>query len=293
MLSAMLSRELRGSKKINFYKPQSRLSKFEDIVRHYFTITPPSSVAQACKEIGIITGVEIKSTQMRAYMKSIKLEYRKVGTIPAKASVEAQKLFYERKLKPRLKEAKAGTRTVLFMDAAHFVWGAFLGYLWCFVRLLIKAPSGRSRFNVLGALDAVTKEVFSVTNATYITGTQVCELLRKIAEKAKKPVTIVLDNARYQKCGVVLALAAELQIELLFLPPYSPNLNLIERFWKFLKKERLNSVYYETFALFSESIESFIKTVGSTHKTQLHSLLSLNFQFFSNQQLASALKVAA
>lgn len=172
------------------------------------------------------------------------------------------------------------------MDAAHFVWVAFLGYLWCAVRILIKTPSGRSRFNVLGALNAVTKELITVTNATYITATQVCELLRKIAQASTKPVTVVLDNARYQRCAAVIALAAELQIELLFLPAYSPNLNLIERFWKFLKKELLNSTYYETFALFSESIEGFIKTAHKRHGSALNSLLSLKFQFFPKEQTA-------
>jgi len=56
---------------------------------------------------------------------------------------------------------------VFFVDAAHFVFGAFLGYLWCFVRCWIKAPSGRQRFNVLGALNAITHEVITVTNLTY------------------------------------------------------------------------------------------------------------------------------
>ena len=59
------------------------------------------------------------------------------------------------------------------------------------------------------------------------------------------PITLVLDNARYQKCAVVQALASSLGIELLYLPGYSPNLNLIERLWRFVRKQSLDSIYYE------------------------------------------------
>ena len=70
---------------------------------------------------------------------------------------------------------------------------------------------------------------------------QVCEMLVKLAQRSRLgvPTTIVLDNARYQRCKLVIAKAEEVGIELLFLPPYSPNLNLIERLWKFVKKEVL------------------------------------------------------
>ena len=118
---------------------------------------------------------------------------------------------------------------------------AFLGYLWSFTRIFIKAPSGRQRFNVLGAINAISKELVLVTNTSYITSIQICEMLVKIARRRTQgvPLTIVLDNARYQRCQLVSAKAEELGIELLFLPPYSPNLNLIERLWKFVKKEVL------------------------------------------------------
>jgi len=83
-----------------------------------------------------------------------------------------------------------------------------------------------------------------VTNDTYITADSVCELLRRIAKlNLGMPITLVLDNARYQKCNIVTALALQLNIELLYLPAYSPNLNLIERLWKFVKKKVLYSKY--------------------------------------------------
>ena len=93
-------------------------------------------------------------------------------------------------MEPRLAEAKAGERAVFFVDAAHFVFGAFLGCLWCFVRCWIKAPSGRQRFNVLGALNAITHEVITVTNLTYINSESVCHLLYKLVEEGLQvPIT--------------------------------------------------------------------------------------------------------
>lgn len=116
------------------------------------------------------------------------------------------------------------------MDASHFVLASFLGWVWCFVRLHVRAASGRQRYNVLGALNAVTHELITEINTTYITATSVCALLQKIASRAGSvPVTLVLDNARYQRCALVTGAAKALGIELLFLPSYSPNLNLIER----------------------------------------------------------------
>mgnify|MGYP003605911059 FL=1 len=75
--------------------------------------------------------------------------------------------------------------------------------------------------------------------------------LRRIAMlNLDVPITLVMDNARYQKCNIVTALASQLNIELLYLPAYSPNLNLIERLWKFVKKKVLYSKYYPNFAEF-------------------------------------------
>ena len=116
------------------------------------------------------------------------------------------------------------------MDAAHFVHRAYLGFLWCFTRVFIASPSGRKRFNVLGAVNAITKEAITVTNESYINAQSICQMLLKLhALGLNVPITVVLDNARYQKCQVVFGLAKALDIELLYLPSYSPHLNLIER----------------------------------------------------------------
>lgn len=192
-------------------------------------------------------------------------------------------------MKPRLLEAEQGKRHVFFVDAAHMVYGTFLCCLWSFVRLYVRAASGRQRFNVLGALNAVTKELIAVTNTTVVNTETMGDLLRKIAAQGLVgPVTLVLDNARYQHNQAVKDLAASLGIELLFLPGYSPNLNLIERLWRFIKKEALYGRYHANFADFKAAIEEVIGQMPTKHKDKLASLLTLNFQVFDNVSLLAA-----
>ena len=169
------------------------------------------------------------------------------------------------------------------MDGAHFVLGAYLGWLWCFARLLVRAPSGRQRFNVLGALDALSHQLITVTNDSYINATSVCELLEKIAVLGlQTPITVVMDNARYQRCQLVFERAKQLGIELLFLPPYSPNLNLIERLWRFVRKECLYNQYYEHFEPFKRAITQCLAETTGRHQTALNRLLTLEFQTFES-----------
>ena len=89
--------------------------------------------------------------------------------------------FLQEELGPRLEQARRGRRQVFFVDAAHFVLAPFLGCLWCAARLFVRAASGRKRYNVLGALDAVTHRLIRVTNDGYINAESVCALLRQVA----------------------------------------------------------------------------------------------------------------
>lgn len=209
--------------------------------------------------------------------------------VPAKADPEAQAAYLTETLEPRLAEAQAGKRAVFFVDAAHFVLAPFLGFLWSLTRVFIKAPAGRQRFNVLGALNAISHELVTVTNDTYITAESLCALLHQLAAlNLVVPITLFLDNARYQKCALVQTLAASLNIELCYLPAYSPNLNLIERVWKFVKKQSLYSKYYTDFAAFKTAIETCLQEMPTTHKAALDSLLTLRFQRFEKAQFMPA-----
>ena len=224
-------------KEVPFHQPTSQLAEHRATLEAYFREHPPATVAAAAAKIEELTGLERRPTQVRQFLTALGMKPRKVGQIPAKADVAAQEQFRTEQLEPRLEEAQQGKRAVFFMDAAHFVYAPFLALVWCFERLFVKAPSGRQRLNVLAALNATTREIFTVRNLTYITAETVCELLCLLAgAHPGVPLTLVLDNARYQRCALVQNLAANLGIELLFLPAYSPNLNLIERFLEVCQK---------------------------------------------------------
>jgi len=159
----------------------------------------------------------------------------------------------------------------------------FLGYLYSLVVRYLKGASGRKRFNVLGALHAVSHELVIVTNHTYINALSVCDLLDKLHQQFKElPIVIVLDNARYQKCQLVMEKAQTLNIQLVFLPPYSPHLNLIERLWKFVKKQVLYNQHYPAYGQFCQAILDCLAQTHTTHKATLDTLLTPKFQSFAN-----------
>jgi len=137
---------------------------------------------------------------------------------------------------------------------------------------------------VLGALNAVSHQIHSFTNEGYINAASVCELLTQVAAfyGTSIPITIFLDNAKYQRCQLVRDHAKSLGIELEFLPSYSPNLNLIERYWKWVKKRCLYSKYYPDFAAMKSEILNRINRGHQEDKDELASLLAWNFQTFNN-----------
>ena len=201
--------------------------------------------------------------------------------------VETQAAFLRDKLEPALAEAKAGVRDVYFVDAAHFVRGAFLCCVWCAVRMWIRGASGRQRYNVLGAWNAVTRELIRIANTTRVSSDTMVELLAKIAAKTRA-TTLVLDNARYQHCKKVMAEAERLGIQLLFLPSYSPNLNVIERLWKFTKAKALRGKHYPDFLLFQQAVDHCLDQTATGYAAEMKSLMTLNFQTFDKASFLAA-----
>ena len=276
--------------------PQTVLLRHERSLEEYFWDHPPRSTKEAAKVIGEQTGVRRGLTQVRAFLKThLGLRYRKVAAIPVppKKTIEEhaqeQARFLDQELEPALREARAGRREVFFVDAAHFVWAPFLGCLWCLARLFVRSATGRKRYNVLGALNAVTHDVIRVCNEGYVTAETVCTLLRTLAGAGLRvPVTIVLDNARYQRCELVRSLARELGIHLLFLPSYSPNLNLIERLWRFVRKQSLNSTWFDSFEQFRGAIDHCLDKMATDHKQEAATLFVHQFQRFEDVPILTA-----
>lgn len=135
-------------------------------------------------------------------------------------------------------------------------------------------------------MNAITFETTGVMNDSYLNADSVCEGLEKLRKKyPKKILYIILDNAAYQRCNKVAEKAKQLNINLVFLPPYSPNLNLIERLWKFLRKVVLSNKYYHSFSDFFSAIENFIDTLSDQFYDQLSSLLSFRFEILDSSSI--------
>lgn len=276
----------------NYRKPGGRLDTHAERLEQVFKAQPPQTVNEAIEVIERETGIRLKQSACRDFLRKLGMKYRRCGLVPGKAEnderqLQAQQEFHDQKLQPLLDEARQGRRTVLFVDAAHFVMGAFLGMVWCFARLLLPSSSGRKRYNVLGAYDPIRHEVITLTNDTVVNQETFGALLDKIASVyalTGLPVTLVLDNARYQKCQSVFDKAKALGIELLYLPAYSPNLNLIERLWRFVKKQVLYSRHYDKFATFKESIDNCLRDLGTRFKSSMQTLMTPKFQLFSKSE---------
>ena len=175
---------------------------------------------------------------------------------------------------------------LFFLDASHFVMGGFPGRVWSLVRKWVKTACGRKRFNVLGALNFASKKVETIVNATYITSTEVIAMLEKLTQEyVGKPIKIILDNARYQHCAAVIEAAERLGVELVFLPTYSPNLNLIERVWKLVKSNVLNSAYHESFEVFCQTIENCVDSLHTKLASEMKTLITHNFRIVNDSDI--------
>ncbi len=233
-------------------------------------------------------GIMLSVASTHRLMDKLGIKRLKSASFPAKADPVLQKNFYDNILHPLMQKAKENKLALLFMDGSHFVIGCdFLGFVYGVVRRFVHSHSGRQRYNVLGALDFITKQVHTVTNTTYLTATQIIEMLHKIVDYYghEKPIRIVLDNARYQKCEAVRQTMSELKktydIELVYLPSYSPNLNLVERIWRFVKAE-IRSSFTRDFSSFCASIDAAIDSTTKSAKSRIDSLIGEKIQLYSS-----------
>lgn len=269
---------------LNYKGQPSDLHAYTEMIKASFEQQPVGTYKEAKARIKKLTTIERSLPQIKHYLDQIGCTRRKVRQIPDKLDIDTQETFKQDTLEPLIERAQRQEIHLVFLDAAHFVLRPFLGFLLCFVPLFVKASAGRKRYNVLGALDAITKELTLVTNFTYINSLSICTLLDKLKAHYADglPIHVILDNARYQKNTFVQAHADQLDITLEYLPAYSPNLNLIERLWKFVKKKALYSMYYADFAAFTAAIDQCLADTQDRYKEELRTLITLNFQTFKN-----------
>lgn len=210
------------------------------------------------------------------------MSYKKTRLAPGGApDKEAQKKFAKRIIRI-IRQADENKETVVFLDPTHQVHNTVNGYCWQEKgkagTKTIFSNSGRKRITIIGAINAITHKP-----TTLITESN-CdkEIMKRFLEEIRNDyqntgrIYIFLDNARYSWNKEVRAEAKKLNIKLIFLPPYSPNLNLIERLWKFLKKKVRKNVYYDTFKKFKNAISDFFKNIEQ-YETELKILLTLKF----------------
>ena len=142
----------------------------------------------------------------------------------------------------------------------------------------IKTNTGRARLNINGVVNAHNPTDVVIEESTSINAQSTIALLEKLEKKNPdlEEIFVVADNARYYRNNLVKEFLERSKIKIIFLPPYSPNLNLIERLWRVLKKVVLHNKYYEKFAEFRTAILGFFKNIKQ-YKSELKSLMTLKF----------------
>lgn len=238
------------------------------------------SVKEITAHIEVTYGVQYSISGATKLLKKMGFTYKKTKPVPGKASREKQELFIEeyKKLKQKLQELDG---KIYFCDSTHPYHNPVISYGWVKVGedFEIKTNSGRSHLNINGAVDIESMEVVTSISDT-VNADAICDLLKSIRSLNSLPlaeVYLILDNAPYNRSKKVKTLANELNISLVYLPSYSPNLNPIERLWKFFKKKTLYNQYYELEQDFKAACLNFFQNIDQYRK-ELKSLLTDNFQ---------------
>ena len=227
-------------------------------------------------------GVCYAPSGMAAVLRRLGYVYKKPKLVPGKANAEAQKNFlkdYE-----NVKKNRDEGDVILFMDATHPQHNPVISYGWIKrgEEHPIKSNTGRRRLNINGAIDVerMSAEIRFDDTIDAVSTIALFEQIERANPLAKR-TTIICDNARYYRSKAVAEYLENSRIDLLFLPPYSPNLNLIERFWKYFKRQVLYNHYYEAFNDYKNACQRFFRELDS-YVPQLCSLLTENFEIFGN-----------
>jgi len=208
-------------------------------------------------------GIRYSISGMCDWLKRNQFSYKKPSLVPGKANLENQEawIFEYFKLKQNLK----GDETICFMDGVHPTHNTQLSHGWIRkgVRKEICSNTGRRRLNISGAVDILERKLHFQEDSMLNAETTI-SFLEKISKAypTKRQVHIFADNAKYYKNRAVQSYLNNSKIKIHFLPPYSPNLNPIERFWKWMKERVLYNTYYQEFDDFKQAIFGFLQSVS-------------------------------
>jgi len=262
--------------------------KEEEQVKRYIQDNLISEAKEVQKYIKDEFEIEYKISTVIKLMHDLGFVYKKVVSIPQKgntARVAYKQLEFEEKYK-KLKEEITQEDKILFLDAVHPSHNTKAGFAWITKgeEKIIETNSGRDRVNINGAYNILESEVI-VTNSDTVNTQSTLELFDTIVENYgdnSGNLYCISDNARYYKSKILQkALKTEKysSIKMIFIPAYSPNLNPIERVWKFFKKEVMENKFYKTFTEFKDAIDNFFKKELklSMMKEKLRKFASDNF----------------
>lgn len=250
---------------------------YDYVANHLFLDVGPIQ-AYAFEQFGIV----YSSGGMRELLHRIGFTYKKASHAPGKVDEGKQRAFIS--MFTELMRVKEPDTPVLFMDAVHPSYNSMPAYGWIAKgeRLEVSASTGRDRVNLNGALDAETHEAI-VLECESVNAQAAVDLLEKIeAHYPDAPVIHVFcDNAGYNHSSLVREYLKHSRICLEYLPAYSPNLNLIERLWRFMHKHTSYNRYYATFQEFRDELLMFFNRLSDEFADSLRSLLTFNFQVIS------------
>lgn len=244
-------------------------------------------VKDICVYVKKSYGKEYSISGMTKWLQQNSFRYKKPHGVPAKADKKKQEEFVD--YYNKLKESAEGKEPIYFADSVHPQHQTHLAYGWIYKGIRKEVPmTGRQyRMNFMGGicLDG-HKIVYKRTEKVDTNSIKqfFCKLRKDHPDKIK--IHTILDNAGYHKSKEVKAFAKELNIELHYLPPYSPNLNPIERLWKIMHEQVSYNRYYEKFSEFSEATLKFFRHIGKNKKL-LRTRITDNFQILNSPMFAS------
>jgi len=196
--------------------------------------------------------------------KKLQFTYKKTKLMPGKAPSEDIQIEFINWYKSAIEKARKGENHILFYDPVHQLHNTINGKCWQKRggrnTIILESNTGRKRITILGAINPVTHQFTSITLEGMVDKEVTKITLKNIRETYddKKEIIIIMDNATYNRAYPVQDYAKELNIRIKYLPAYSPNLNLIERVWKFLKS-KLKNKYIEKYEDFKLWINNFCK----------------------------------
>ena len=233
-----------------------------------------------CAYVWQTFGVRYSISGMRDLLHRLGFAYKQTKAVASKAEEAAQVTFLEQTLPALLEEVAAGKAEVYYADGTHPTHNTQTGRGW--IRkgqtFEIDCNSGRQRVNINAAIRATKPEhlVYDITDRVNAQSTQ--RLGRQLLRKhPRKTIYYICDNAGYNRCKWLQEWAENTRINFVFLPAYSPNINLIERLWRLLRKKAINSIYYPTYEQFKRGIIYFLENI-KMYKEEVRNLLTLNFR---------------